>query len=94
MSYHGITLAMLKANSLIIQLRYDLTPLTEEHSRLYNGLNVRQCVAYSAIINSVDSRIGGFYFVYGSAEMSKTYLTLTLTLFVLPHYGRYVSYFS
>lgn len=79
MPFPNISSSMLEDNSLIRQeLQYDRAALRDEHDRLHRGLNVEQLAAYSAIIQSVQSRSGGFYFVYGSGGTGKTYLWRTI----------------
>ncbi|XP_022014702.1 uncharacterized protein LOC110914199 [Helianthus annuus] len=56
------------------ELSYNKKKMTDEHDRLYASLNTEQTVIYDTIIDSVTTRKGGFYFVYGPGGTGKTFL--------------------
>ncbi|XP_035840208.1 ATP-dependent DNA helicase PIF1-like [Helianthus annuus] len=56
------------------ELSYNKKKLTDEHDQLYASLNTEQTVIYDTVIDSVVTRKGGFYFVYGPGGTGKTFL--------------------
>nr|GEW56471.1 ATP-dependent DNA helicase pfh1-like [Tanacetum cinerariifolium] len=49
-----------------------------EHERLYSSLTTEQKGIYDTIMNSIKTRTGGVYFVYGYGGTGKTFLWKTL----------------
>ncbi|GJT10490.1 ATP-dependent DNA helicase RRM3-like protein [Tanacetum coccineum] len=49
-----------------------------EYERMYASLTTKQNGVYDTIMNSVETRIGGMYFVYGYGGTGKTFLWKTL----------------
>ncbi|XP_035837612.1 uncharacterized protein LOC110893035 [Helianthus annuus] len=56
------------------ELSYNKKKITDEHDRLYASLNTKQTAIYDTVIESVTTRKGGFYFVYGPGGTGKTFL--------------------
>lgn len=70
---HGIDNSLLNE-----ELGYDKDHMRTEHDRLHQNLNKGQLSAYNSILESVDRKSGGVYFVYGSGGCGKTFLWNTL----------------
>ena len=63
------------SNHLILQeLNYDRALLQRESARLLQSLNDDQIHAFNNIMQAVEKKKGGFYFVYGYGGTGKTFL--------------------
>nr|GEZ43594.1 ATP-dependent DNA helicase PIF4 [Tanacetum cinerariifolium]GFA16090.1 ATP-dependent DNA helicase PIF4 [Tanacetum cinerariifolium] len=60
------------------ELDYNPAELQYEYERLYVSLNTKQKSVYDIIMNSVETRQGGVYFVYGYGGTGKNFLWKTL----------------
>ncbi|KAI3836317.1 hypothetical protein MKX03_034312 [Papaver bracteatum] len=56
------------------EMIYDWESLPNESSNMYNLLNVEQNKIFDVVIDAVQTRIGGMFFVYGSGGTGKTFL--------------------
>ncbi|KAK1372390.1 hypothetical protein POM88_028583 [Heracleum sosnowskyi] len=66
-------------NNLIIEeTSYDITAMEKEYEGLFSQCNKEQVVVYNSVMDSVDNKKGGVFFVYGSGGCGKTYLWRTL----------------
>ncbi|GJR83724.1 uncharacterized protein Tco_0154509, partial [Tanacetum coccineum] len=60
------------------ELDYNPSELQAEYVRLHNTLTTEQRGVYDTIMNSVETKTGGVYFVYGYGGTGKTFLWKTL----------------
>lgn len=66
-------------NNLIIEeTSYDIGEMEKEHADLISNCNEEQLAVYHSVMESVDNKKGGVFFVYGSGGCGKTYLWRTL----------------
>ncbi|XP_074373763.1 uncharacterized protein LOC141714125 [Apium graveolens] len=66
-------------NRLIAEeVSYNVKEMKVEHDKLYSNLNVEQQRVYDSVINNVNSKKGGIFFVHGSGGCGKTFLWKTL----------------
>ncbi|XP_074326808.1 uncharacterized protein LOC141664753 [Apium graveolens] len=66
-------------NNLIIEeTSYDTGKMEYENSKLLQDCTEDQRKIYDAVIQSIDSNVGGIFFVYGSGGCGKTFLWRTL----------------
>ncbi|KAK9050800.1 hypothetical protein SSX86_030230 [Deinandra increscens subsp. villosa] len=63
---------------LAAELTYDIQESGNRFIQLHSGLNTGQKQVFDAIINSVDVKSGGVFFVMGSGGTGKTYLWNTI----------------
>ncbi|XP_020272660.1 ATP-dependent DNA helicase RRM3-like [Asparagus officinalis] len=56
------------------ELNFNREELRKEHEIYFQGLNTQQRDVYNAVIDSVYSRSGGLYFLYGHGGTGKTYV--------------------
>lgn len=67
------------ANNLVIEeTSYDMTEMAKEYEELISNCNAEQLDVYNSVMDSVDKKEGGLFFVYGSGGCGKTYLWRTL----------------
>ncbi|XP_022030268.2 uncharacterized protein LOC110931169 [Helianthus annuus] len=67
------------SNELIIaEKQYNVQEETVKFNELHRGLNAMQRQVFDAILDSVNNKNGGVFFVYGSRGTGKTYLWRTL----------------
>ncbi|XP_017228718.1 uncharacterized protein LOC108203994 [Daucus carota subsp. sativus] len=66
-------------NNLIIEeTSYDTTEMQNEFDDLYSNCNTEQLKVFDSVMDSIDKKEGGVFFVYGSGGCGKTYLWRTL----------------
>ncbi|XP_074337030.1 uncharacterized protein LOC141674206 [Apium graveolens] len=66
-------------NNLIIEeTSYDTRKMEYETAKLLQDCTEEQRKIYDAVIQSIDSNVGGIFFVYGSGGCGKTFLWRTL----------------
>ncbi|XP_074351559.1 uncharacterized protein LOC141690682 [Apium graveolens] len=66
------------ANNLIVEeTSYDISEMDSEHHKLLRDCTEQRKV-YDAVLESVESGVGGLFFVYGSGGCGKTFLWRTL----------------
>ena len=66
-------------NRLITEeMSYSIPDMVERHEKLHKDLNKEQLNAYNSIIQSVNQKKGGVFFVYGSGGCGKTFLWNTI----------------
>ncbi|XP_074352922.1 uncharacterized protein LOC141692081 [Apium graveolens] len=66
-------------NRLIAEeVSYNVKEMKVEHDKLYSNLNVEQQRVYDSVINNVNSKKGGIFFVHRSGGCGKTFLWKTL----------------
>ena len=66
-------------NRLIIEeTGYDIEEMKKNHESNHVKLNAEQKVIYDTIVDSVDQKKGGVYFVHGSGGCGKTFLWQTI----------------
>ncbi|XP_076899883.1 uncharacterized protein LOC143553868 [Bidens hawaiensis] len=61
------------------ELAYDTHHMTGEFERLYSSLTDEQCSVFNEIMEAVDAKNGGVFFVYGYGGTGKTFLWKTLS---------------
>ncbi|XP_076883267.1 uncharacterized protein LOC143531983 [Bidens hawaiensis] len=61
------------------ELAYDTHHMTGEFERLYSSLTNEQCSVFNEIMEAVDAKNGGVFFVYGYGGTGKTFLWKTLS---------------
>ncbi|XP_076900484.1 uncharacterized protein LOC143554659 [Bidens hawaiensis] len=61
------------------ELAYDTHHMTGEFERLYSSLIDEQCSVFNEIMEAVDAKNGGVFFVYGYGGTGKTFLWKTLS---------------
>lgn len=62
-------------NNLIIEeTSYDVYEMEKEFSQLFSSCNKEQLEVYKSVMESVEKKAGGVFFVYGSGGCGKTYL--------------------
>ncbi|WOH11486.1 hypothetical protein DCAR_0830973 [Daucus carota subsp. sativus] len=70
-------------NRLIVEeTSYNINEMKEKHDNNYRKLNAEQQEVYKAVINSVEDKKGGLFFVHGSGGCGKTFLWQTIISFV------------
>lgn len=57
---------------------YDVTEMEEEYKHLISSCNQEQLAVFTSIMESVEKKEGGVFFVYGSGGCGKTYLWRTM----------------
>lgn len=67
------------ANNLIIEeTSYDVTEMEKEHEELFAKCNQEQLGVYNDVMESIEKKEGGVFFIYGSGGCGKTFLWRTL----------------
>ena len=67
------------ANNLIIEeTSYDTTQMEADFKELFSTCNEEQLHVYNSVMESVQKKEGGVFFVYGSGGCGKTYMWRTL----------------
>ncbi|CAH9113026.1 unnamed protein product [Cuscuta europaea] len=61
------------------ELKYDKCVMAEEHKKLLKDMTDEQRVVYEIIMESIDRKCGGVFFLYGHGGTGKTYLWRTLS---------------
>ncbi|CAH9104480.1 unnamed protein product [Cuscuta epithymum] len=61
------------------ELKYDKCVMAEEHQKLLKDMTDEQRAVYEIIMESVDRKCGGVFFLYGHGGTGKTYLWRTLS---------------
>ncbi|XP_057427107.1 uncharacterized protein LOC130720473 [Lotus japonicus] len=61
------------------ELRYDIGDMVKMHNDHVSSLNKEQKKVYDEVVNAVNKSRGGFFFVYGSGGIGKTFLWKSLT---------------
>ncbi|WOH15204.1 hypothetical protein DCAR_0934741 [Daucus carota subsp. sativus] len=70
-------------NRLILEeTSYNVAEMKEKHDINYKKLNAEQKDVYKAVIDSVDAKKGGLFFVHGSGGCGKTFLWQTIISFL------------
>ncbi|XP_074364102.1 uncharacterized protein LOC141704837 [Apium graveolens] len=66
-------------NRLIVEeTSYDIVEMCREHNKLFFQLNEEHMNVYHAILDSISTKVGGIFFVYGSGGCGKTFLWNTI----------------
>ncbi|XP_056685581.1 uncharacterized protein [Spinacia oleracea] len=79
MPFPDMALVQQTTNRLVLEEKmYDVGTLADEASTLEVGLNPEQSTIYHKILEAVENRAGGVFFIYGSGGTGKTYLWSTL----------------
>lgn len=63
---------------LLEETSYDIADMKEKHDVNYQKMNTKQKSAYDAVIDSINQRSGGVFFVHGSGGCGKTFLWQTI----------------
>lgn len=67
-----------KNNLIIEETSYDIAEMEKEHAELISNCNAEQLAVYHSVMESIEKKKGGLFFVYGSGGCGKTYLWRTL----------------
>lgn len=67
-----------KNNLMIEETSYDIAEMEKEHAELISNCNAEQLAVYHSVMESIEKKKGGLFFVYGSGGCGKTYLWRTL----------------
>ncbi|XP_074374527.1 uncharacterized protein LOC141714931 [Apium graveolens] len=66
-------------NNLVIdETSYNLSEMEEEFNKLFPNCNPEQLQVFNDVVKSVQSKVGGVFFVYGSGGCGKTFLWKTI----------------
>lgn len=60
------------------ELSYNIPKLIQDHKNLYRGLNQEQMTIYNVVVDFVNKKKAGLYFVYGAGGTGKTYIYKTI----------------
>ncbi|XP_021836944.1 ATP-dependent DNA helicase PIF1-like [Spinacia oleracea] len=79
MPFPDMSLVQQTSNRMILEEQmFDIATLVDEASNLEASLNPEQSSVYHQILEAIENRIGGVFFIYGSGGTGKTYLWSTL----------------
>ncbi|XP_074326961.1 uncharacterized protein LOC141664901 [Apium graveolens] len=79
MPYPGYAFFSNSENRLILEeTSYDIEEMKKIHTRNHSLLNDEQKIVYDSILDNINQKKGGVFFVYGSRGCGKTFLWQTL----------------